>query len=305
METERLTKDYGAVRAVDRIGLKIERGEIYAFLGLNGAGKSTTIRLLLGMVRPTAGHAVLFGERVKVGGRGPWQRVGYLVETPSAYPELTVLENLEISRRLYRIPDQAATRDIIKQLGLETQANRRASVLSQGNLQRLALARALLHRPELLILDEPANSLDPAGVVEVRELLRTLAREHGTTVFMSSHILSEVDRLATRIGIIHQGWLIEELDAAALDQRRAPRLVIDGNDRAAQRAVLEKAGFQVGVEAATGRIALAEARAVAAPDEVASTLSAAGVAPTHLAIHHEDLEQYFLRLTSAGRTSGP
>jgi ABC-2 type transport system ATP-binding protein len=231
--------------------------------------------------------------------------VGYLVETPSAYPELTVLENLEISRRLYRIPDQAATRDIIKQLGLETQANRRASVLSQGNLQRLALARALLHRPELLILDEPANSLDPAGVVEVRELLRTLAREHGTTVFMSSHILSEVDRLATRIGIIHQGWLIEELDAAALDQRRAPRLVIDGNDRAAQRAVLEKAGFQVGVEAATGRIALAEARAVAAPDEVASTLSAAGVAPTHLAIHHEDLEQYFLRLTSAGRTSGP
>ena len=144
IETERLTKDYGALRAVDRIGLKIERGEIYAFLGLNGAGKSTTIRLLLGMVRPTAGHAVLFGERVEVGGRGPWQRVGYLVETPSAYPELTVLENLEISRRLYRIPDQAATRDIIKQLGLETQANRRASVLSQGNLQRLALARALL-----------------------------------------------------------------------------------------------------------------------------------------------------------------
>src|SRR5262245_15659146 len=169
--------------------------------------------MLLGMVRPSAGHVALFDERLRAGGRGPWQRVGHLAETASAYPELTVRENLQMSGRLYGVSDDAAVARVLEQLGLAAQAERRASVLSLGNLQRLALARALLHRPELLILDEPANALDPAGVVEVRELLRTLAREQGITVFLSSHILAEVDRLATRIGIIDRGRLIEELDA--------------------------------------------------------------------------------------------
>jgi ABC-2 type transport system ATP-binding protein len=299
IETRRLTKHYKETRAVEQIDLRVERGEIYAFLGRNGAGKSTTIRMLLGMIRPTEGDAALFGEPLRRGGRGPWRRVGHLVETPSVYPELTVEENLDVSRRLYSVPDRNATARIMERLGLAAYAHRRASVLSHGNLQRLALARALLHQPELLILDEPANSLDPAGVVEVRDLLRAQVREQGTTVFMSSHILSEVDRLATRIGIIDRGRLIEELDGAALDQRRAARLVIDGNDRGAQRAVLEKAGFQVNVEADTGRLVLEETRALAAPDTVASLLAMAGVPPTHLATRHEDLEEYFLRLTSA------
>ena len=213
IETDRFSKSYGPVRAVESVTLTVGRGEIYGFLGLNGAGKTTTIRTLLGMVRPTAGSVRVLGEAVGPSGRGPWSRVGHLVEAPSAYPELTVRENLEIARRLQALTDARLVTRVIERLGLASYADRKARALSTGNLQRLGLARALLHEPELLILDEPANGLDPAGVVEVRELLGDLARTRGVTVFMSSHILTEVDRLAGRIGIIHRGRLIEEFTA--------------------------------------------------------------------------------------------
>jgi ABC-2 type transport system ATP-binding protein len=166
-----------------------------------------------------------------------------------------------------------------------------------GNLQRLGLARALLHEPELVVLDEPANGLDPAGVVEVRELLSALARERGVTVFMSSHNLAEVDRLATRIGIIHKGRLIEELDMLELERRRARRLAVDARDRVAARAALEAAGYEVALVGEDGSFVLGEPRAVAAPDEIARLLVAAGTPPIRLAVEQDDLEQHFLRLT--------
>ena len=191
-------------------------GEIYAFLGLNGAGKSTTIRMLLGMIAPTGGRAEVLGQQVRADATELWRRVGHMVETATAYPELTVREDLDVSRRLHGVRDTATVDHMIGQLGLAAYAGRRTRTLSLGNLQRLAIARALLHEPDLLILDEPANGLDPAGVVEIRELLRGLARDRGVTVFMSSHILAEVDLLATRIGIVHRGRLIEELDSMAL-----------------------------------------------------------------------------------------
>ena len=296
IETTELAKSYGPVRAVDGVSLRVGRGEIYGFLGLNGAGKTTTIRALLGMIRPTAGAVSVLGQSVTVPGTGPWAQVGHLVEAPVAYPELTVLENLEVARRLHGVTDLGATMRAIDHLGLGPYASRRAGTLSTGNLQRLALARALLHEPRLLILDEPANGLDPAGVVEIRELLAGLARDHGVTVFMSSHILSEVDQLAGRIGIIHEGRLLEELSAGQLARLRAQHVEIEARDVAAARDALARAGYAPDVR--DGTIVLREARAVAAVDEIAVLLVRAGAPPTRLVVEHENLERYFLRLTA-------
>jgi ABC-2 type transport system ATP-binding protein len=295
IETSGLSKSFGQVRAVDSVTLRVGQGEIYGFLGLNGAGKTTTIRALLGMIRPTAGSVKVLGQAVGPNGRGPWQHVGHLVEMPSAYPELTARENLEIARRLQRITDRSATSRVIERLGLTSYADRKAGALSTGNLHRLGLARALLHEPELLILDEPASGLDPAGVVEIRDLLASLAHEKGVTVFMSSHILTEVDRLATRIGIIHKGRLIEELEAEKLEELRARRLAIRARDLEAARSALTQAGFVV--KASENTLFLSESRALDAPDEVATVLVNAGTPPTRLVVEQENLEEHFLRLT--------
>ena len=295
VETIGLSKSYGPVRAVESVSLRVGRGEIYGFIGRNGAGKTTTIRALLGMIRPSAGSVRMLGEAVGPHGRGPWRRVGHLVEEPSAYPELTVRENLEIARRLQGLEGSAATSRAIERLGLGPYADRKAGVLSSGNLKRLGLARALLHAPDLLVLDEPANGLDPAGVVEIRELLAGLVREQGVTVFMSSHILTEVDRLATRIGIIHQGYLIEEIEAGTLEELRSPRLEVEVRHLDTAQRALAGAGFEA--IAHDGALILTQAEAIAAPDRVATILVNAGAAPTRLAIQQEDLEAHFLRLT--------
>lgn len=269
---------------------------------VNGAGKSTTIRMPLGLTRPSRGTALLFGGRASAG-VGPWRRVGYLVDAAHAYPGLTVAENLELARRLHGVTDPGAVDRVIELLGLGAYRDRRAGVLSQGNLQRLRLARALLHSPELLIPDEPVNGLDPAGIVEVRELLRRLAHQHGVTVFISSHILAEVARLATRIAIIDHGRLLAELDADDLERRSHPRLLVDARDRTAAKAALQTHGFQ-GFDDGEGGLALEDARALEHPEDVASFLVAASVPPTSLHVWQEDLETFFLRLLSEHQQQG-
>ena len=300
IQTDGLSKIYGQVRAVDNVSLRVRQGEIYGFLGLNGAGKTTTIRTLLGMIRPSTGTVEVLGQRVGPHGQGPWGQVGHLVESPAVYPELTVREHLEIARRLQGLGDHAATGRAIEWLGLHPYADRKAGTLSMGNLQRLGLARAVLHAPALLLLDEPANGLDPAGVVEIRALLQRLAHEQGVTIFMSSHILTEVDRLATRIGIIHQGRLVEELDAAQLEQLRAKRLEVKALNLAAAQAILASAAYTTMLCAQEQSILISDPRAVAAPDEVARLLVNADLPPTHLAVVQENLEEHFLQLTGAG-----
>jgi len=304
IETNNLAKQYGTVTAVAGLSLQVARGEIYAFLGLNGAGKTTTIRMLLGMVKPSAGEVKVMGRRIFRGDSKPWLAVGHLVETPHAYPELTVRENLEVMRRLRPGAGKQAVAGIIDRLGLNPYADRRAGTLSLGNAQRLGLAKALLHRPELLILDEPANGLDPAGIVEIRHLLTDLARQQGVTIFMSSHILGEVARLAHRIGIIHQGQLLQELDAAALQRNRRRRLMIRTRDGKAAQAVLSGAGF--GAEfLPNDLIAVRDKTALERPDEIATRLVHAGHAPTMLNVEQEDLEHYFLRLVGMAEKDSP
>ena len=295
IETNNLVKRFGEVTAVDGLSLRVERGEIYAFLGLNGAGKTTTIRMLLGMIRPTAGEAYVLGTKISFGDKKPWASVGYLVETADAYSELTVRQNLEAMRRLRPGVAPNAVDRVIEQLGLTAYAGRRAGTLSHGNAQRLGVAKALLHRPELLILDEPANGLDPAGIVEMRHLLTRLAREQGVTIFMSSHILGEVARLAQRIGIIHEGRLVQEIDAAELEHNRQQHVMVRARDCQAAGAVLSGAGFSPEMTA-NGAIVLQDTAAIERPDEVAIRLVHAGHAPTMLITEQEDLEQYFLRL---------
>ena len=297
IETVGLSKSFGDVQAVNGVSLRVQRGEIYGFLGLNGAGKTTTIRALLGMIRPESGSVRVLGQPVGPHGRGPWRQVGHMVETPAAYPELTVRENLEVARRLQGMTDRNASARVIDQLRLNQYADRRAGTLSTGNRHRLGLARALLHGPDLLILDEPTNGLDPAGVVEIRELLASLAREQGVTIFMSSHILTEVDRLATRIGIIHNGRLIEELEAGQLESLRARRLSVRTRDLEAAHHVLAEAGFDV--QTGENALLLVEERAVDAPDDIATLLVNGGAPPTRLTVEQENLEDYFLRLTGA------
>jgi ABC-2 type transport system ATP-binding protein len=295
IQTQELSKRYGHVTAVDRLSIKVKEGEIYAFLGLNGAGKTTTIRMLLGMIKPSSGSASLLGTPVQMGQAEPWAQVGYLVETPHAYPELSVRENLEAARRLHPGTPPQAVDAIIERLGLSEYAGRRAGNLSLGNAQRLGLAKALLHCPKLLILDEPANGLDPAGIVEIRELLLHLTRDEGVTVFMSSHILGEVSRLADRIGIIHQGKLIQELDVAELEQNRQRRLLVSTRDDPAARSALVSAGYSPKTNH-TAPIILEDHSAIERPDDVAGLLVRAGTAPTRLFVEEEDLEGYFLRL---------
>jgi ABC-2 type transport system ATP-binding protein len=295
IETDRLTKFFGSLRAVDGLDLRVEAGTIYGFLGLNGAGKTTTIRMLLGMIHPSRGKVKVLGQPVGPHGRGAWSQVGHLVENPSAYPDLTTRENLDIARRLHGINNPKVVDDVIERMTLASYADRKAGTLSSGNLQRLGLARAMLHHPQLLVLDEPANGLDPAGVVEIRELLRTLAREDGVTIFMSSHILTEVDRLAARIGIIHQGRLIEELGMNECEKLRAPRLKIKARDLEGAVLGLQNAGYKPVIQ--DEMILLENDHAIDHPDEIARILVDAGTPPVRLAVEQQNLEDHFLQLT--------
>lgn len=293
IETEHVSKQYGNVRALHRVNLRVKYGEIYGFLGLNGAGKTTAIRTMLGMIRTSEGKVKVLDQVIGQGRGGPWARVGHMVESPSAYPELTVKENLDIARRMHGIKTASAVDEVIEKLSLASYADRRAGALSSGNFQRLGLARALLHKPELLILDEPANGLDPAGIVEIRKLLLSLARDHGTTIFMSSHILAEVDLLADRIGIIHKGEMIEELDAARLEELRSRQLIVETRDLSKARNAL--AEFEIAT--VNGQIVIKDQRAVKEPEMIATLLVNAGTPPTRLVVEQENLEEYFLRLT--------
>jgi len=290
-----LAKSYGAVNAVVNVTLRVRRGEIYGFLGRNGAGKTTTIRMLLGLVRPTAGAVSILGSALATDREAALSRVGYLVETASAYPNLTVQENLDIQKRLTGA-SASAVDEVIGLLGLGEYRERRAGRLSLGNKQRLSLARALVHSPQLLILDEPANGLDPAGIVEIRTLLRRLAEERGVTIFMSSHLLDQVEHLADRVGIVDAGRLVEEIDTGSLRDggRLGIEIEVDDVPRA-ERILRDDLGLTGVVR--SGEMSLRVTDRSARPSAVARALVGAGIALERLAPVEESLERHFLRLT--------
>jgi ABC-2 type transport system ATP-binding protein len=294
IRTEKLTKKFKDVLAVSEISLNVNKGEIYGFLGLNGAGKTTTIRMLLGMISPNKGKAFINGQKVHAGNTELWEKIGYLVEIPYSYPNLTVKENLEIIRRLRFIKDKNAVVSVMNKLKLTEYANRKAKNLSLGNAQRLGVAKAIIHNPDILILDEPANGFDPAGICEIREMFRDLAKFHGVTIFISSHILGEISRLATRIGIIHRGVLIQELNTQQLEQLCQKRLKINTRNNNKALSVLQSKGIIV-KESNDDMLEILNGETINNPEYVSTLLVNNQVPPSMLNVVEEDLESYFLR----------
>lgn len=207
VETNNLTKKYKKSSVVSRVNLKIPEGEIYGFLGPNGAGKTTSIRMLLGLIKATEGNVTIFGKDLNKNRLSILSDVGALVENPSYYAHLNAIENLEVYRLLRNIPKEKL-HSVLKTVGLQNAAHQKVKEYSLGMKQRLGLAIALLGDPRLLILDEPTNGLDPQGIHEMRELIKSLAKERGITILVSSHLLSEIDQMATYVGIISKGRLI-------------------------------------------------------------------------------------------------
>lgn len=295
IETIGLSKSYQGFRAVQDISLKIKMGDIYGFIGLNGAGKTTVIRLLLGLIRPTQGASYIYGEKVILNNHHIWKKVGYIVETPHFYPELTVQENLEIYKRLSQISDPNAVLKVMDQLNISQYAHIKAQNLSLGNTQRLGIAKALLPKPDILILDEPVNGLDPAGMIEIRELLQRLAVNEGITILISSHLLSEVTKIATKIGIIHEGKLIREIQTKELNLVLNQRLLIDTRDNQAAKTTLLAAGYSPVINE-NGLLEIHDQNAIMHPDELSHFLVFEKLPATQLTVEKEDLESYFLKI---------
>lgn len=219
LETKELTRKFGNQTAVNAINLHVPKGRIYGLLGRNGAGKTTTLRMIMGLVKPTSGEIEIFGKNAQQSAKQVYTRIGSIIETPGFYQNLTGSENLEILARLRGIHRSDAVQYALSRVGLNKEPRKIVSQYSLGMKQRLGIAAAIMHEPELLILDEPTNGLDPIGIQEMRNFLVSLCEEKHVTIIISSHILSEIEQLANNIGIIHEGRLLEEITLEELRKR--------------------------------------------------------------------------------------
>ena len=240
IETHDLCKQYGNALRVAHLDLNVPEGSVYGFLGPNGAGKSTTLKMLLGLVRPTAGDIRVLGKKMDGGNRlAVLRQVGSLIESPSYYGHLTGEENLRIVQTLRGVPEKNI-REVLQIVRLDGQRGKRVAHYSLGMKQRLGLAAALLGYPKLLILDEPTNGLDPAGIQEMRELICSLPERFGMTVVVSSHLLSEIDQMADHVAIIREGELVFQDTLEALHGRSRHHLALRTTNNAVARAVLQE-----------------------------------------------------------------
>lgn len=230
IRTHNLTKKYKGVSVVDSLNINIEKGEIYGFLGQNGAGKTTTLRMLMALIKISAGEVELFGQNNY--SKQVYKKIGSLIEYPGFYPNLTAEENLEIHRRMAGIENTEYIKEALEIVGLNSDEikSKKVKNYSLGMKQRLGISRAILHKPELLILDEPTNGLDPLGIKDIREILLELRNKKGITILISSHILSEIEHIATKIGVIHRGKLLEEIDYRELQRRNRKYLRVKVSD---------------------------------------------------------------------------
>lgn len=297
LHTHKLTKRYGARLAVDALDLEVRRGDIFGFLGPNGAGKTTTIRMCLGLIAPTAGSVAILGQNVAHDGARILPRVGALVEQPALYPYMSGRNNLRAFADALGGVSEARIDTVLDLVALRGRERDRVKTYSLGMKQRLGIAIALLHDPDLLILDEPTNGLDPAGIVEMRDLLRTLAAS-GKTIFISSHVLAEVQQICTRVAIINLGRLVIASSVAELTQTHGEFLITVDRPREAL-ALLQSQPW-----GASARLDGGDHQIVTpAPDGRSAALNLflmeTGFVPGSIAPYEQDLEHIFLRLTAA------
>jgi lantibiotic transport system ATP-binding protein len=293
IETQGLTRRFGERTVVEHLNLLVPKGGIYGFLGPNGAGKTTTIRLLLGLIRPDAGRVRVLGEEFD---RNLLRRIGSLVEMPSLYAHLTGRENLQVTRRQIGAAPASIDRAlaIVRMTG---DADRLVGEYSLGMRQRLGLALALLNSPELLILDEPTNGLDPAGIHEMRDLLRRMPAEHGVTVFLSSHLLSEVEQIAQSVGIVHGGRMIFQGSLAQLRERQTGNLTIGVHRPERALEFLRASGIDAHLAAPDLiRVASREQEA----HRINRLLTENGHEVFRVSLEQASLEEIFLSMTGGG-----
>jgi len=282
-------------KILDNVSLNVPQGSIYGFLGPNGAGKTTTLRLVLGLLRIQKGKIEIFGKNFLQHRIPVLKRIGSLIEQPSLYGHLTAKENLEIYRLIYQC-NKSRIAEVLNVVGLENTGSKKAKQFSLGMKQRLSIAMALLHQPELLILDEPTNGLDPNGIIETRELIKKLNQEHNTTILVSSHILNEVERMATHVGIIHKGKMLFQGTLNELQQMKTRQTLLEvaTNDNAKAVDIL---GLKYMPKQQNGKIILPftnnEQSAV-----INRLLIQNGIDVYSLHPQQNDLEQLFIDITS-------
>lgn len=296
LRTYNLTKEFKNFTAVKNLNMNIKRGEIYGFLGQNGAGKTTTIRMIMGLVKSTSGEIELFSQKVSKENKTLLQKIGSIIEYPGFYPNLTAAQNLEIHRRMMGIQGKDCIVDSLKTVDIEDVKDKKVKEFSLGMKQRLGIARAILHHPEFLILDEPTNGLDPMGIKEIRELIINLCQRQGITFLISSHILSEIQQMATKIGIIHNGELLEEIGYDELQKRNRHYINIKVNDDKKASFILEqKLNIKDYVIWEKNNLRVYEN--LQAASNINKTLVSNDIFVDELCLKVDSLEDYFINLT--------
>lgn len=298
LETRNLSYSFSPQQPVlDNVGLKVSEGSIYGFLGPNGAGKTTTLRLALGLLNKQQGDISFFGRTFSDNRISILKQVGTLIESPSLYGHLTARENLKVLQRIYQCPD-SRIQEVLNIVGLPDTGRKKAGQFSLGMKQRLSIAIALLPNPSLLILDEPTNGLDPNGIIEVRELLKNLNREKGMTVLISSHLLSEIEKLVTHVGIINKGQMVFQgtLDELRNKQQQSLSVVFETSD--ALMAIRIMADLHYAAHSENGKVLLP----AITKEEIAvlnQRLVNNGVDVYGISLHKNDLESIFIDLINS------
>ena len=298
METQNLTKRYHTATVVDHVNLHVPKGKIYGLLGRNGAGKTTIMKMMLQLVRPTEGAICMFGAGYQEHMSDTYRKIGSIIETPGFYANLTGQENLEILAKLRGQIPKEAVKNALAIVGLDKEKKKPFSDYSLGMKQRLGIAAAIMHEPELLILDEPINGLDPIGISEIRQFLCELSRTKGTTIFISSHVLSEIEQIADMIGVMNEGKLVEEVNMEELHKRKRKYMVFTVSDSVKASVLLKKQYGMIDYEAKGERLQIYDDTVNVG--EFNKSLVENGLMVTGINTCEENLEDYFSELIGGG-----